>query len=111
VVMSSEAWDAYDVPVAPFFVLVDGPSGTVLGEGAASTWEQVTSMLQQALEDAGLVDAKGRSTRRSSIKFRSDAVREERADRDLLAAGIRPGDPSLYPQTVDDVDPYGPAPS
>ena len=111
VVMSSAAWDDYDVPVAPFFVLVDGPSGTVLGEGAASTWEQVTSMLQQAPEDAGLVDTTGRTAAAPSVKFRSDAVREERADRDLLAAGIRPGDPSLYPQRVEDVDPYGPAPS
>ena len=25
-----------------------------------------------------------------------------------LAAGIRPGDPSLFPETVEDVDPYGP---
>jgi len=107
-VMSSDAWDAYDVPVAPFFVLIDGASGNVLGEGAASNWDQVSSMLQQALEDAGLVDGKGRRTGGSSVKFRSDAVREERADRDLMAAGIRPGDPSLYPQTVDDVDPYGP---
>ena len=111
IVMSSDAWDAYDVPVAPFFVLVDGPSGTVLGEGAASSWEQVTSMLQQALEDAGLVDSGGRARRGTSIKYRSDALREERADRDLMAAGIRPGDPSLYPERVEDVDPYGPAPS
>ena len=44
-----------------------------------------------------------------SVKYRSDAQREERADRDLLAAGIRPGDPSLYPQQVDDVDPHRPA--
>ena len=65
-------------------------------------------MLQQALEDAGLVDGKGRRKGGSSVKFGSDAVREERADRDLMAAGIRPGDPSLYPQTVEDVDPYGP---
>ena len=107
-VMSSDAWDVYDVPVAPFFVLVDGVSGNVLGEGAASNWAQVTSMLQQALEDAGLVDGKGRRKAGSSVKFRSDAVREERADRDLMAAGIRPGDPSLYPETVEDVDPYGP---
>lgn len=107
-VMSSDAWDAYDVPVAPFFVLVDGASGSVLGEGAASNWAQVTSMLQQALEDAGLVDGKGRRKAGSSVKFRSDAVREERADRDLMAAGIRPGDPTLYPETVEDVDPYGP---
>jgi hypothetical protein len=107
-VMSSDAWDAYDVPVAPFFVLIDGVSGTVLGEGAASNWTQVMSMLQQSLEDAGLVDGKGRRKAGSSVKFRSDAVREERADRDLMAAGIRPGDPSLYPETAEDVDPYGP---
>ena len=109
--MSSEAWDAYDVPVAPFFALVDGPSGTVLGEGAAGTWEQVTSMLRQALDDAGLVDTEGRSTRGRSVKHRSDAHREERADRDLLAAGIRPGDPSLYPQRSSTSTPYGPAPT
>ena len=60
--MSSDAWDSYDVPVAPFFVLIDGASGNVLGEGAASNWDQVSSMLQQALEDAGLVDGKGRRT-------------------------------------------------
>jgi hypothetical protein len=109
VVMSSEAWDAYDVPVAPFFVLVEGPSGAVLGEGAASTWDQVTSMLAQALDDAGLLDDKRGSARRTSVKYRTDARREERADRDLLAAGIRPGDPSLYPDTATDVDPDGKA--
>ena len=59
VVMSDEAWDAYDVPVAPFFVLIDGESSTVLGEGAASNWEQVTSLLQSALADAGLLDRRG----------------------------------------------------
>jgi hypothetical protein len=109
--MSSEAWDAYDVPVAPFFVLVDGRSGAVLGEGAAGTWEQVTSMLEQALDDAGLLDGSGGTRGGASVKFRSDAIREERADRDLMAAGIRPGDPTLYPQRVEDVDPYGPTPS
>ena len=35
-VMSSDAWDAYDVPMSPFFVLVDGPSGRVVGEGSGS---------------------------------------------------------------------------
>ena len=33
------AWDDYDVPVAPFFVLIDGASGDVIGEGAANEWE------------------------------------------------------------------------
>jgi hypothetical protein len=91
VVMSSDAWHAYDVPVAPFFTLVDGRSDRVIGEGAASTWGQMASMLQQALDDAGMSSGPGRRR-----KHRSDLQRETRADRDLLAAGIRPGDPSLY---------------
>jgi hypothetical protein len=103
VVMSSDAWDAYDVPVAPFFVLVDGTSERVVGEGAAANWGQVTSMIAQALADAGLAGGKGRG-KGGSVKFRSDARREERADRDLLAAGMKPGDPSLYPKQADDVD-------
>ena len=35
VVMSDDAWEAYDVPVAPFFVLIDGETSAVVGEGAA----------------------------------------------------------------------------
>lgn len=95
VVMSSEAWAAYDVPVAPFFVLVDGETGAIVGEGAASNWSQVTSLMAQALEDAGL---SGRRRRRSHApgRPRADALREARVDRDLLAAGLVPGDPRLY---------------
>ena len=96
VVMSSAAWEAYDVPVAPFFVLVDGVSGDVVGEGAASTWDQVLSLIGAAVDDAGLVDGKGKLKLGSRRKFRADLEREARADRDLLAAGITPGDPSLY---------------
>ncbi|MGQ0805372.1 MAG: hypothetical protein ACT4PI_16105 [Actinomycetota bacterium] len=102
VVMSTEAWEAYDVPVAPYFVYVDGPSGEVVGEGAASNWEQVVSLLSQALEDAGL-DGGGRSRRHRRPRPRGDAAREARADRDLLAAGIHPGHPSLYPRREDDL--------
>ena len=94
--MSSAAWADYDVPVAPFFVLVDGASGDVIGEGAANEWGQVQSLLHTALDDAGLLDRKGNLKARRSGKPRADVLREARADRDLLAAGIRPGDPSLY---------------
>jgi hypothetical protein len=93
VVMSSDAWAAYDVPVAPFFVLVDGASGAIVGEGAASNWPQVESLMEQAVADAGL------GTRRRSHapgRPRGDALREARVDRDLLAAGIVPGDARLY---------------
>ena len=95
-VMSSKAWADYDVPVAPFFVLVDGESGEVIGEGAANEWSQVQSLLHTALDDAGMLDRKGNLKGARRGKPRADATREARADRDLLAAGIRPGDPSLY---------------
>ena len=97
VVMSSEAWDAYDVPVAPYFVWVDGPSGAVIGEGASATWEHLCSMLEQALADAGMTPSRRRPRRGR------DADRAARADDILRHAGIEPGHPSLYPQTEADL--------
>ena len=44
-VMSSEAWDDYGVPVSPYFVLVDGPSGRIVGEGSGTSWDQVVDLL------------------------------------------------------------------
>jgi hypothetical protein len=98
VVMSSEAWEAYDVPVAPYFAYVDGPSGIVVGEGAAMTWTQLVSMMEQALADAGM--ERTRTTRRRRQNGRE---RSERIDHDLQAGGIEPGHPSLYPTSVDDL--------
>ncbi|WP_436792525.1 hypothetical protein [Actinospongicola halichondriae] len=102
VVMSSEAWDDYSIPVAPYFVLVDGRSGLVAGEGAAATWDRVTALLGKALADAGY-DGENRLTRRDLFTARP---RQDRADRELADAGILPGDPRLYhdelPVTPDD---------
>jgi hypothetical protein len=98
VVMSSPAWDDFDVPVAPYFAYIDGPSGAVVGEGAASTWEHLQGMLEQALADAGMSTGRRRHRRGSSDRDRGD-----RADADLRQAGIEPGDPSLYPQTEADL--------
>jgi hypothetical protein len=107
-VMSSAAWADYDVPVAPFFVLVDGESDQVIGEGAANEWGQVQSLLHTALDDAGMLDRKGNfKGGGGNGKPRADALREARADRDLLAAGIRPGDPSLYTLTGLEADDTG----
>ncbi len=78
VVLSSEAWEDYQVPVTPYFVLVDGRSGRVEGQGSATTWAQVASLLRQARGDARVAS-------------------EADVDRELLAAGLHPGDPSLYP--------------
>jgi len=88
-VASNDAWDRYEVPVSPYFILVDGPSGTTLGEGAAGSWRQVSSLLEQAVADAGLATSRRRRA--------AGADREERADEKLAAAGIHPGHPSLYP--------------
>jgi hypothetical protein len=79
VVMSTQAWLEYKVPATPYFVYVDGPSGRIVGEGSAQTWEQVVSLWSQALADDA---AKG----------------EARSDRELLEAGIHPGHESLYPR-------------
>jgi hypothetical protein len=69
--MSSDAWKDYQVPGAPYFILVDG---AVRGEGVATTWEAVASLVR-------------------------DAVEEERGiDQVLAANGIGPEHPSLHPE-------------
>lgn len=94
-VMSSAAWDDYQVPGSPYFVHVDGLSGKVVGEGAATSWSQVTSLIGQADRDR-------RSHRRSrkhkdSPLYPADRDRADLVDQELRAAGISPGDASLYP--------------
>ncbi len=90
-IQSSEAWDDYGVPVAPYFALVDGRRGVVVGEGAANTWDSVRNLLDRALADSGY---SGSQVRRRDLLL--GKTRTERVDRDLRAAGIEPGDPRLY---------------
>jgi hypothetical protein len=92
-VMSNAAWDDYQVPGSPYFVLVDGPTGRVRGEGTGLDWPQVRNLLGQATDDADHLDALAAGRVR---KPSSDAAREQRVDRELLEAGVPPGDPSLY---------------
>jgi hypothetical protein len=80
VVMSSRAWEDYAPPGAPYFVLVDGH---VRGEGAATTWAALSSLVSDAIEDER---ASGGGTERA-----------RRVDATLASAGIRVGHPSLYP--------------
>jgi hypothetical protein len=70
VVMSSEAWEDYAVPGSPYFVLVE--DGSVRGEGVATTWNALASLLGDAIDEQHGV--------------------EER----LAAAGIGPDHPSLF---------------
>lgn len=103
---SSRAWDDYRIPVAPYFVLVDGKRGIVAGEGAAHSWDLVSQLLERALADAGYAD--GQLKRRDLLRGRQ---RAQRIDQDLLNAGITPGDPRLHHRPVMDlreVDTPGP---
>ena len=105
VVMSTQAWVDYEVPMSPYFLLVDGPAGYVRGEGAATSWRQLTDLMGQALADTGGVS---KPARRGARRVPASAAeRESRIDAELLAAGIRPGDPSLRP----DADAFGSSPS
>lgn len=98
-IMSSRAYEDYGVPVSPYFILVDGPTRSIVGEGAAATWTQVVNLLGQAAADAGMsIDdpSLDTSTRSARLARQGGREREARADSELAAAGIGPGHPSLY---------------
>lgn len=101
VIMSSEAWTDHGVPGSPYVIAVDGPSGQVKGEGTGMSWGQVARLLAQATGDLAYLS----DTELRKHKPSSDAEREARVDRELMAAGIMPGDPSLYPTGVPSDDP------
>lgn len=81
VLMSSEAWEDYAVPGSPYFVLIR--DGAIGGEGVATTWQALTSLLGDAIEE-------------EQEAARGDD-RHRRIDDTLAGAGIGPDHPSLYP--------------
>jgi len=90
--MSPVAWRDYSIPGSPHFVLVDGRSGAIAGRGTAASWEQMVTMVEQALSDGSQSAVKaGRS------RARTTSERAGRAEQALAAAGIAAGHPSLYP--------------
>jgi hypothetical protein len=92
-VLSSEAWEHYRVPGSPYFVSIEGATGRVRGEGTGMSWEQVAGLLAQATGDLRFtLGEAGARTRKPS----SDAERELAVDRELMAAGLFPGDARLY---------------
>lgn len=88
VLMSTQAWDDYDVPMAPYFVLVDGPTNRIIGEGASAGWVQVRELMDRALADSVVL---------RDLRTRGGATgaRDRDADAELLRAGIEPGDARL----------------
>lgn len=103
IVMSTEAWSDYEVPGSQFFVLIDGHAGRRIGEGVANHINQVAELVRRADIDAR---AFAPGTRSRAFAEGLDGPERERAnDSELLAAGILPGDPSLYPSSLADL--YG----
>lgn len=96
-VASSSAWTDYEVTMSPYFILVDGPSGTTLGEGSAATWAQIDDLLGQAMLDLGADPGRAVAASASPRRPKGDRGRGERADAELAAAGIHRGHDSLYP--------------
>lgn len=92
VIMSSAAWEDYEVPGSPYFVLVER---SVRGEGAAATWSALSSLVSDAMADeqAAALDAGGVS------EPPVQAARRPPRDLDvtLSAGGITPDHPSLRP--------------
>jgi hypothetical protein len=87
-VMSTSAWESYDVPGSPYFVHVDGSNRQVIGAGSATSWDQVLSLMEQAKEDGGEV---ARRTALASQLGDDDAA--------LIESGLLPDDPSLWAPT------------
>lgn len=91
VLMSTQAWLDYEVPGSPYFVHISGPAGRVVGEGTAATWAQVVGLVTRA-------DGDRRRSRAGGHLRRNDG-QGHRIDQELTAAGVLPGDPSLYPNS------------
>jgi hypothetical protein len=98
VLQSSAAWTDYDIPGSPYFVYVE--DGRVTGEGSATTWPQVRDLMAQGVADSDEArTAAGRSGPGQLVgeaMGRGERDSLPRMDTELMAAGIRPGDPSLY---------------
>lgn len=91
VVMSSSAWSEFEVPGAPYFMLIEPQTSRVIGEGSAMTFDSLVEFLTDATNDQQWDLSVGQS----------QVSEESRIDSDLRRAGILPGDPRLYPERGD----------
>ncbi|WP_375497951.1 hypothetical protein [uncultured Jatrophihabitans sp.] len=97
VIMSSDAWRDYEVPGSPHIVFVDGRTGRIRGEGTGQSLRQVCELLARSTGDVAFVNGIGVGVPSADVrKPARDAEQEALVDRELLAAGIVPGDPRLY---------------
>lgn len=84
--MSTDAWHDFAVPATPHFVLVDAATRRILGRGAATSWEQILTLVQDADRDST-----------PSSRPLASPGRAARAEQTLARSGVTEGHPSLYP--------------
>jgi hypothetical protein len=105
-VMSSQAWVDFATPGSPYFVLVDGASGVIAGQGVAGSWAQLVDLVRQSGRDTdetrhpsstAVRAAEPASTATRPAGHASTASRAARGEDALTRAGIGAGHPSLYP--------------
>ncbi|MDH3190287.1 MAG: hypothetical protein OEM39_06565 [Acidimicrobiia bacterium] len=92
VVMSTQAWEDYEVPGAPYFVVAD-PADGILGEGSADTFQALVGFLEDSLNDRRWDEA--------TAARPPGGDREDRIDRELRAAGLEPNDERLHHKAGD----------
>jgi hypothetical protein len=102
VVMSSDAWEDYRVPSSPYFVFIDGRTAEIEGVGSAASWQQLESLIDDALEDLALAQAedlprtRGAADPRMTRRAERARHREQRINEELSRGGIDDAHPSLY---------------
>ncbi len=122
VVMSSRAFEDYEVPGAPYFVLVDSATSSVAGEGTARSWTQLAELVSHSLADADMRGRNAAGSKRGAdagmhgtgsrkggglnqIASAPGPERAARIDAELARAGIFPGDPSLMSPKIGTLPP------
>jgi hypothetical protein len=88
VVMSSDVWNEFKVPVTPYFMLIDSDA-TVIGEGSAPTWDQLVSLLRRSADDS------------DNPRHLNTSERAQFTDSRLTKSGVEPGDTSLYRNPIE----------
>lgn len=91
VVFAGALWEDLEIPGSPYFTLVRVSDRSVVGAGSAQAFDQLASLAHDAMLELALT---------GSDRSYAGLIASE--DRELRAAGLLPGDPSLTAPLVDD---------
>ena len=79
--LSTEAWEDFGVPGAPYFIHVE--DGRMVGEGVATSWEQLVRMLDRADLDRAELAAQGTGPGMTRRELFTAGPPPARSDRDV----------------------------